>query len=152
MFMRQSQNGAVAAQSRVLLWVLLFLPLMALLVVIGCSPKIERVRLLPVKLPPKPADYPIQLFSDKGPECPFEEVGLVTCRKRNIFVSMEEVTESLRAEARKMGGDAVIKVNLGSAIVGSGYSTEKGEGSSEISQQPFISGTVIRWKNPGCTK
>lgn len=150
--MRQSQYGVPAAQSRIPLWVLLFLSLLTLLFVTGCSPRIERVQLLPMKLPPKPADYPIQLFSEKGPECPFEEIGLVTSRKRNVFVSMEDVTESLRAEARRMGGDAVIGVRLGSATVGHSHESAMGRNDVDIDQQPLISGTVIRWKDPNCAK
>jgi len=126
--------------------------LLPLALLLGCSPKVERVRLLPVQLPPKPVDFPIQLYSDKDPECPFEEIGLVVSRKRNAFVSMEEVTESLRAEARKMGGDAVIKVKLGSVVTGGSVGTYGDFSSVDVEQKSTISGTVIRWLEANCSK
>ena len=62
---------------------------------------------------------------------------------------MEEVTESLRKEARKMGGDAVIRVSLGDKTMGAVVSSD---GYVSIDHDAVLSGTVIRWKQTDCAE
>ena len=77
---------------------------------VTCTPAVNRVYFLPERLPAKPEDYPIRLYFDQLPECEYQEIGMITSRQRNKLISMDAVTEALRCEARKMGGDAVINV------------------------------------------
>ena len=116
------------------------------LTLVGCVPAVNTVYLAPERYPARPADHPIVLYSNKAPECPYEEIGIVTSRQRNKFISMQEVTESLRQEARKMGGDAVIGLTLseqhmGAVVTGS---------SIAVDHDPVLKGTVIRWTKKDC--
>ncbi len=94
---------------------------------------------------PKPVDHPIKVYRLKSPQCEFEEVGIVNSRQRNKLISMEEVMGSLLAEARRMGGDAVVGLNETNPI--HNVSAEHG-----IDRDPVLSGTVIRFTDSSCQK
>jgi hypothetical protein len=117
-------------------------------VVGNCSPSVNRIYLLPERLPPKPVAYPISLYLDKEPECPYQEIGVVTSRQRNKFISMDAVMESIRKEARKMGGDAVIRVSFGDKPMGAVVPGRV----VVVDYDPVVNGTVIRWIQQDCTK
>jgi hypothetical protein len=62
---------------------------------------------------------------------------------------MEEVIESLKQRAREMGGDAVIGLaelneTRGGMILG--------DDAIILDRDPVLSGTVIRYIDPGCTE
>ncbi len=117
-------------------------------VLVSCSPAVNRVYLTQEKLPSKPDDFPIKLYSDQVPKCPYQEIGVVTSRQRNRFVSMEEVTEALRSEARRMGGDALVKVTLGDKTMG----VSKVGNAFIADHDPVLQGTVIKWVQDDCTE
>jgi hypothetical protein len=86
------------------------------------------------------------MYSTERPRCPFEEIGTVRARKPNIFVSMEDVAESVRRVARELGGDAIIGLTnvsqiSGGTVIGSTVS---------VDSDPVISGTVVRFKDDDC--
>lgn len=114
-----------------------------LLSLVGCSPSVQSMLFVSPAPPPKPAGYPIRIYSETKPECPFEEIGRVTSRKPGTLVSMDKVTESLRERARKMGGDAIIGLGERPSVVESTVVSE---------DVPVFSGTVVRFKDPNCTK
>ncbi len=103
----------------------------------GCSPSVRTITFQ--KLPPKPDDIQIALFRFKRPQCNFEEIGIVHSCKRNKFISMDDVINSLIVEARKMGGDAIIGLN-------------ETVGQWGIFRDPILSGTVINFTDPNCRK
>lgn len=109
---------------------------------IGCGPA---VRSTPFEtFPPHPADHPIGIYSTKTPECPYEEVGLVSARRRYALVmSMSDVLEALKERARAMGGDAVMGVSEGAEVSGDG---------EDVTSTPVLSGTVIRFTEEECTR
>lgn len=111
----------------------------------GCAPSVDSVMFLSPPPAPRSASHPIQLYQGTQPECPFQEVGTVMVKKD--MSTMERMTESLRRRAREMGGDAVIKVsqgtvNGGGVIVGSAVVADN---------NPVVTGTVVRFKDPACT-
>lgn len=61
----------------------------------GCGPA---VRSTPFEtFPPRPAEHPIRIYSTQAPDCPYEEVGLVSARRRyRLFTSMSDVLEALK--------------------------------------------------------
>ena len=140
-------NKTILANSIVLICVLLIC-----LALIRCSPAVNRVYLLPEPLPPKPPGHPITLYLDKEPQCPYQEIGLVTSRQRNKLVSMDTVIESLRKEARKMGGDAVIHITLGDKAIGAVVSHQPSFKSSTVivDHDPIVKGTIIKWLSEDC--
>ena len=122
--------------------------LLLLLTSIGCGPAVQSVNFTSPPLPPRPSDYPIRFYGETRPECPYQEIGSVSSRKRSKLVSMEKVVEGLRERARKMGGDAIIGIGestetRGATIVGSAVvaNTDK-----------VLSGTVIRFNSRSCTR
>ena len=94
---------------------------------------------------PKPVGSPIKIYRVKSPKCDFEELGIVNSRQRNKFISMEKVFESLKAEARGMGGDAIMGLTESNPIHGI---TEGGA----IDRDPVLTGTVIRFTNLDCAE
>jgi len=115
------------------------LPIVALIlaVVCGCAPS-TRVTSFET-YPPRPSTHKIRIYRTTLPDRPFEEIGLVSSRQRNKFISMEAVLESLKKEAREMGGDAIIglsEVNEAQGFVGD---------TGIIDRDPVLSGTVIRF-------
>jgi len=127
----------------------------------GCSPAVRSTVF--VDRPPKPADQPIRVYRTLLPQCPYEEIGLVTSGQGNKFTSTEAALDALRTRAREMGGDAVI---------GLSYSEERAGGmllpSYRSPVNPFpqppsytvvpgaalttLSATVVRFTDPQCTK
>jgi hypothetical protein len=112
----------------------------------SCAPSVDSARLSPVAYPPRPANFRIRMYSTERPRCPFEELATVRSRKPSIFVSMEDVAESIRRVAREVGGDAVIAVNTGGELRGG---TVIGPTVS-METDPILSGTVIRFKQDDC--
>jgi hypothetical protein len=112
----------------------------------GCAPVVDTARLSPVTYPPRPADFRIRMYSTERPRCPFEELATVRSRKPNLFVSMEDVAESIRRVAREIGGDAVVGVTSGSQVSGG---TVIGSTVS-MDSDPILVGTVIRFKEDDC--
>jgi len=102
------------------------------LIVLSCTTTTRVVRLSPAKYEPRPTDSPVQLYSAKLPNCPFEEIGLVNARKEYGVVSTNTGVDALRKKVRELGGDA---------LVGVGF-VHGGD----------LAGTVIRFKRDDCTQ
>jgi len=115
----------------------------------ACGPAVDTVRLTPVPYPARPADFRIRMYSTERPRCPYEELATVRARKRSAFVSMDDVGEAVRRVAREMGGDAVIGVTGGTQLSGGG-TVIGGTGSVSVESEPYITGTVIRFKEDDC--
>lgn len=77
-------------------------------VLAGCSPAIQSATFQ--EFEPRPTNHEIRLYGESVPQCEYVEVGTLQVTKRNAFVSIEEVTQAMQDEARKMGGEAVIGV------------------------------------------
>lgn len=110
----------------------------------GCAPA-TRVTVFQHH-PPKPDNYPIIIYRTKLPECPYDEIGIVSSRQRNKLITMEQVIESIKQKARQMGGDAVIglsEVNesQGAVVSNNGF---------VLDRDPVLSGTVIKFKDLDC--
>lgn len=108
--------------------------------VTGCAPDVKSTRFQ--EFPSRPQGAPVQVYQSKSPECDFEEVGIVRSRQRNKFISMNEVMNSLRAESRKLGGDAIIGLTETNPI---SYENE-----SVVDRDPVLSGTVIKFIDSQC--
>ena len=82
------------------------LAVVATVTLLGCGLKI-RTTPLSGPYPPRPADAEVLVWSVAIPECPFEEVGLLTVRE-GYNASGPAVLVGMKQEARRMGGDALI--------------------------------------------
>ncbi len=106
---------------------------MAVAFLAGCATASQVVPLAATKYAPRPADYPILLYSAVLPTCAFEEIAIVRAHKEVAFVSREAVVDALRRKARDLGGDAVVRVSM-------------------VDDKGVLSGTVVRFTNEDCKK
>lgn len=116
----------------------------SLLFVGACTPAVRSTPF--ANYPPHPSEHPIRIYRVQAPECPFEEVGIVSSRQRNKFISMEEVLSALMERAREMGGDAIVGFGeddqaRGAVVTG---------GNVVVDRDPTLSGTVIRFTDLDC--
>lgn len=123
----------------------------ALLVSLGlacaaCGPRIREARFR--TYPPRDASHEILVYQTTRPECSFEEVGTITVEKRNAFVSSQEMLDSLRERARRMGGDALLGLAEGNRVAGA---APVGAAIAVANRQTFSS-TVIRFADDSCRK
>lgn len=57
----------------------------------------------------KPDDYPLEIFEEKDINRPYKTIGLVQVTARRTR-DVAEVIEVLKAEARRIGGDALVSL------------------------------------------
>jgi len=103
-----------------------FLPLLGL----GCLTSTSVARLSPARYESRPADTPISVYSSQQPTCGFTEIAIVKARRETWMVSHGAALDALRSKARKLGGDAVIKL--------------------AFDDNDAITGTVIRFDRDDC--
>ena len=102
-----------------------FLPLLGL----GCVTT-SVARLSPTNYASRSADTPIAVYSAQQPTCAFTEIAIIKARRETWMVSHGAALDALRSKARKLGGDAVIKV--------------------AFDDNDAITGTVIRFDRDDC--
>jgi hypothetical protein len=111
----------------------------------ACGPAISSANFTTVA--PQAPEHEITLYSTKLPTCPYDEIGVVR-GKRRAFTTLQQVLSAIQQRARTMGGDAVVglgqTVNIsGGTVVDNVVSVESQEG---------LTGTVIRFSEPGCVE
>ena len=111
----------------------------AAITVSACSPVVSSARFNPA--PPNPPDHSIRFYSTRLPTCAYEELGLVSAKKRLGWNSMEDLLAAAQQRAREMGGDAIVSLREVPHLTGNA------EG---VSTDESLSGTVVRFKDPGC--
>lgn len=115
--------------------------MLAIAMLAACSPAVRVTTFRSELPPPRPTDHAISIYYSKLPSCDFNEIGLLSASPRSRFTSMAEVQARMVAEARKMGGDALVNVSDGSEVSGGG---------EYISSERVIKGTVVRFTDPSC--
>lgn len=110
----------------------------------GCGPAIQSTRFRDTV--PEPTTGEILLYSLKLPECPYDELGLISGKRRGFLTSLDDVLERMRERVREMGGHAI--VGLGASEVVTGAS---GVGQAvTVDTTDRLAGTVIRFTDPDC--
>jgi hypothetical protein len=64
--------------------------------------------------PPRPADFPIEIFTSGQPSRPFERVAIIHSHREihdDLSWRLEEMIPILKQEARAVGADAVIEIH-----------------------------------------
>ena len=118
------------------------------LVLLGaCAPAVRSMMFVSPGPSPRGPEHKVRLYRDERPACPYEEIGLVRARRTHIFISMRQMEESLRARARRMGGDAVVGISERSEL----QSVAVSHLGVRIDSDPVYSGTVVRFTDPDCT-
>ena len=119
-------------------------PFPALLLVLGaaaCSPAVSSGKFSSQPFPPTSGE--ITLYSTKVPTCAYDEIGLVHVKRRHGFTDLQDLIDAMRERAREMGGNAIVGVGLAARVEGS---------SDSINLDRDVSGTVIRFQQPDCTR
>jgi hypothetical protein len=116
------------------------------MVMAGCGPSIQSTRFMAAR--PEPTSGEILLYSTKLPECPYDEVGLISGKRRNFWVSMEDVLEEMKVRAREMGGHAIVGIGSGEVVTGA---TQSGNAVS-LDTTELLTGTVVRFPEAQCRR
>jgi len=117
----------------------------------GCvtAPIVRVTTLAPTRYAARPSDHPVAVFQAQLPRCAFEEVALVSVRPQAFWTKSDDLVDLMRSNARRLGGDAVIRFKSESTVEGASPSVN---GSIEIDHGLVLSGTVVRFRQPSCTE
>jgi len=113
----------------------------------ACSPAVSVTRLAPTPAQTRSVDHPIAMFQAQLPRCAFDEVALVSVRPRTFWTKSDALADAMRASARELGGDAVIRVASEQTVEGV---TPSADGSLDVDHGLVLSGTVVRFRDPSC--
>jgi hypothetical protein len=118
----------------------------SLIATLACAPMTSITPLTPTPYEARPANYPITLFTVALPRCAFDEIA--TVRSAPPLMGQQPtdavLLDLLRVQARKAGGDAVVRVRNEDAkdekdIVGEGTHFAR-----------RYTGTIIRYRDSTC--
>ena len=115
------------------------------MMVAGCAPHIQSARLTDRYFQPDGGE--ITVFSTKRPECPYDEIALITGGRRSSWNSLDDILAAMRVRARELGGDAIVGLGSGEELEGSG-----GDGVVNLSSEIRLKGTVARFSDRNCRK
>ena len=111
-------------------------PLILICITVACAPKTRTIMLGTDRTPDTdPSD--ILVYSSKVPECPFEEIALVTAVQGAFDYrgGLEAALDALKQKAHALGGHAIVGLE--------DRPKTKAEG-------PSLSGTVVRFTSDDC--
>jgi len=103
----------------------------------GCAPAVDTT-MLGGPYPPRPPDEEILTYSTRLPECPYAEVAVLAGFESDLTRSLDDTLEALKAEARRLGADAIVnlqRIERGGESRRSGYT-----------------GTAVRFTENGCRR
>ncbi len=87
-------------------------------------------RLSPAKYEPRPTQASIAVYSSQQPTCDYTEIAIVKARRETWMISNDAALHALRSKARKLGGDALVRL--------------------AFDESDAITGTVIRFDREDC--
>jgi len=90
-----------------------FLSLLIIVLMSGCV-STRSIRYETIVRQPKPSNYPIEILDPANINRPYKVIGIVQANAGKLH-STKDTIEHLKAEARKMGGDALIDLQQGSS-------------------------------------
>ncbi len=88
-----------------------FLVLLIIVLISGCV-STRSIRYETIVRPPKPSYYHMEILELANINRPYKVIGVVQANAGKLH-STEDTVEHLKAEARKMGGDALIDLQQG---------------------------------------
>ncbi len=99
------------------------LALAAVVAALGCAPAVDTT-MLGGPYPPRPPDEEILTYSTRLPECPYAEVAVLAGFESDLTRSLDDTLDALKAEARRLGADAIVnlqRIERGGESRRSGY-------------------------------
>lgn len=104
---------------------------------VACAPRV-RMTMIGQPTAPTPDQSEILVFSASVPDCPFEEIALISARMgAKPGMGMDDLLAALKDRARELGGHAVVGLTERPAT--------KEEG-------PSLSGTAVRFTSSDCRR
>ena len=126
-------------------------PLLSLVVLASCR-SVDSATF--ASYPARPADADVRVFRTQQPACAFDEVGLVTWSPMTGFESLEDGLVAMKRRAREMGGDAIVGFSYGQRSTGVSTTISSDStgatSTSSIDTEDIATGTVVRYREPGC--
>jgi len=122
--------------------------ILALGCLLGCA---DTTRLTDHHYPPKPEDFPIEVFVSQAPTKAYEEIALVS-ESSEWTTNRGKLLESLKRQAREVGADALIlrhagtNQTAGTAIASTNPSTGLTTVNTIPAEIGVAEGVAIRWK------
>lgn len=115
---------------------------------IASGPTVRVTNLRPEVLEPRPASYDIRIYTDKEPRCAYTTIAQLATDQTADIRTVDDLLSILRAKARELGGDAIMKLGHETSTAGIAghdqtYTMEKTE---------VWSGTLIRWNAKECAE
>lgn len=107
--------------------------LLGIFLVAACAPRL-RTTLIGEPSSPDPERPAILVYSARVPDCPFEEIALVSATTQMPLTAMDDLLATLKERAWQLGGHAVVGLR---------------EGPRTKEEGPSLSATVVRFTN-GC--
>ena len=121
-----------------------FLTLLIIVLISGCV-STRSIRYETIVRPPKPSDYPIEILDLSNINRPYKVIGIVQANAGKLH-STDDTIEHLKAEARKMGGDALIDLQQGTSK--GGVIVPAGDMYVYGNVREIWSAKVIVWEQP----
>src|SRR5262245_24203250 len=90
--------------------------ILALVATAGCAPQIQSARLVDGIF--QPINDEVRVYSTVRPECPYQEIALITGTRRNSWNNLDDVLSAMRVRARALGGDAIVALGSGPEVSG----------------------------------
>lgn len=95
---------------------------------------------------PQPSGAPVALYQSTKPACDYDEIATVRVRSNTMSQTDDQLAQRLRAEARALGGDAVVGV-ISARVDERDRRNDDGTISDDHSHE--LGGTVVRFKGHG---
>jgi len=90
-----------------------FIVLLSLIALIDCV-RTRGIRYETLYREPKPANFPIEIYESSDITRPYKVIGIIQANAGKLH-STKDTIRKLKAEARKMGGDALIDLSFGAS-------------------------------------
>jgi hypothetical protein len=104
---------------------------------VACGPQM-RTTMIGQPHPPEAGPVDVLVYSAKLPDCPFDEIALVSAGKGDIpepGMGMDDLLAAMKQRAHELGGHAIVGLTE--------RSRTKAEG-------PSLTGTIIRFRSSEC--
>lgn len=105
---------------------------------------------------PLPPDADVRIHRTTVPDCPYDELGLITWRPMHGFQKLQTGVDRMRDRAREMGGHAIIGFSIGERQNGTTTTINSDSTSvvigSSVDTETTVSGTVVRYRDGGCPR
>jgi hypothetical protein len=90
--------------------ILPFFLLIVSVILTGCT-STETIKYDKVARPPKPEDYPMEVYTESGVPKEYKVIGEVRVDIPSMAYSKDKMVIKLKSEARKIGADAMINIH-----------------------------------------